>query len=89
MKPLPLIVAGALVCGSVVFLFGKQGVYYPWSQLRKKDQEIEARQLLIDSLQHEIERLTKDTTYIERVAREKLGMARQNEHIFKFTGKGK
>ncbi|MBN1130612.1 MAG: septum formation initiator family protein [Chitinispirillaceae bacterium] len=89
MKSLPWIAAGALVCGSIVFLFGKQGVYYPGSQLIRKNEEIEVKRRLIDSLQREIERLTNDTTYIERIAREKLGMARKDEHLFKFTGKGK
>jgi len=38
----------------------------------------------IDSLRIEIERLKTDTAYIERVAREKLGMARKDEKIYKF-----
>jgi cell division protein FtsB len=89
MKPLLWIAAIALVCGGVFFLFGKQGVYYPYRQLLKKNEEIATNRRIIDSLRIEITKLTNDTTYIERIAREKLGMARKDEKVYKFIEKGK
>ncbi|MBN2036497.1 MAG: septum formation initiator family protein [Chitinispirillaceae bacterium] len=71
------------------FLFGRQGIYYPYVELRRKNEEIREGYRVIDSLQREIRRLTGDTAYIERIAREKFGMARPDEKIFKFIEKGR
>jgi cell division protein FtsB len=79
----------ALVAGALFFFFGRQGVFYPWSELQRKNDEIAAKTRQIDSLRREIDLLTNDTAYIERIAREKLGMARQNENVYKFIEKGK
>jgi cell division protein FtsL len=70
-----------------ISLFGNQGfiaVYKAYKQDRALTQQISDSKRTIDSLKDEIERLKKDTTYIERIAREKLGMARRNEKIYKF-----
>lgn len=40
----------------------------------------------IDSLNTDISRKKNDTAYIERLAREKLGMAKKTEKIYKFAG---
>jgi cell division protein FtsB len=40
----------------------------------------------VDSLSKEIVKLQSDTAYIERIAREKLGMAGKNEVLYKFAG---
>ena len=40
----------------------------------------------IDSLNNDIGRKKSDTAYIERIAREKLGMAKKTEKIYKFAG---
>ena len=37
-----------------------------------------------DSLVLEQKKLKTDTSYIEKIAREKLGMARKNEKVYKF-----
>jgi cell division protein FtsL len=79
----------ALIAGASFFLFGKQGIVYPWSELRRKNEEIAAKTRQIDSLRREIDLLSNDTAYIERIAREKLGMARPNENVYKFIEKGK
>jgi cell division protein FtsB len=86
-----LIVIGAIVLsgGSGVFLFGKQGIVYPYRQLAKDHIAIETARRTVDSLRLEIKRLTSDTACIERIAREKLGMARQNEKVYKFIEKRK
>jgi cell division protein FtsB len=88
-KPIVWLAALALVAGASFFLFGKQGIVYPWRELRQKNEEIAAKTREIDSLRHEIGLLTSDTAYIERIAREKLGMARKNETVYKFIEKGK
>ena len=49
------------------------------------NQELPTSRRTIDSLKIEIERLKNDTAYIERIAREKYGMARENEKMFKFV----
>lgn len=73
----------------LLFLFGKQGIYFQYRQLNRKRAEIEMKGRTIDSLQREILRLTNDTATIERIAREKLGMARPGERVYKFIEKRK
>jgi cell division protein FtsB len=80
------VVAG-LLAGAGFFFFGKQGIYYLYREERVKSTEIRQNAHTIDSLRQEIARLTSDTAYIERIAREKLGMARPGEKIYKFIEK--
>jgi cell division protein FtsL len=71
----------------VMSLFGNQGliaVYNAYNEDRSLTEQIKESKRTIDSLKDEIERLKSDTSYIERIAREKLGMARRNEKIYKF-----
>lgn len=71
----------------VMSLFGNQGliaVYKAYNEDRSLTEQIKESKRTIDSLKDEIERLKSDTSYIERIAREKLGMARRNEKIYKF-----
>jgi cell division protein FtsB len=72
-----------------VFFFGKQGIAHLYLRQKKDAAAIVAARWTIDSLRLEITRLKSDTAYIERIAREKLGMARQNEKVYKFVEKGK
>ncbi|HEX2960046.1 MAG TPA: septum formation initiator family protein [Chitinispirillaceae bacterium] len=70
-----------------ISLFGNQGfitVYNAHKEDRALSLQISDSKRTIDSLKDEIERLKSDTAYIERIAREKLGMARRNEKIYKF-----
>jgi cell division protein FtsL len=90
LKKVVVVLAAAAVGGAgYFFFFGKEGVYYLYRQQRERAAEISSDRRIIDSLQREIKRLTNDTAYIERIAREKLGMARQNEKVFKFVEKRK
>jgi cell division protein FtsB len=82
--------AGAVVllAAGAALLAGDQGViplYRTWRQMRRLNEEIAASRRTIDSLKTEIEHLTDDTAYIERIAREKYGMARKNERMYKFV----
>ena len=80
-------VLAALFSGAGFFFFGKQGIYYLYREEKGKSEEIRKNERTIDSLQQEISRLTNDTAFIERIAREKLGMARPDEKIYKFIEK--
>jgi cell division protein FtsB len=81
------LVIAALAGGALFFLFGKQGTYYLYRQDQERRLEIKNDRRIIDSLQREIKRLTNDTAYIARIAREKLGMAKPDEKVFKFVEK--
>jgi cell division protein FtsB len=82
-----LIIIAVVLFFLSISLFGGQGfiaVYKAYKQDRALTQQVIDSKKTIDSLKDEIERLKNDTTYIERIAREKLGMARRNEKIYKF-----
>lgn len=83
------LVIAALAGGGLFFLFGKQGIYYLYRQEQERRLEIRNDRRIIDSLQREIKRLTNDTAFIARIAREKLGMAKPDEKVFKFVEKRK
>lgn len=68
--------------------FGNQGwfaLYKGQQQLKDLKSEVKQSEQMIDSLKEEIDRLKNDTSYLEKIAREKLGMARRDEKIFKFV----
>lgn len=88
-KMLFLLLSAFLLVGSLFFLFGRQGVYFQHRELVRKDAELKTHRHTIDSLNEIIGKLTGDTAYIERIAREKLGMAGKNEKVYKFIEKGK
>jgi cell division protein FtsL len=89
-KKIALWLIGAVfVAATGFYFFGRQGVYYQHRQLQRKTAEIETDRRTIDSLQSEIRRLTRDSAFVERLAREKLGMARENEKVYKFIEKRK
>ncbi len=81
--------AAALCAGALFFLFGRQGVYFLHREVHGKQLEIDTKSRMIDSLKRELERLSGDTAYIERIAREKLGMAGPDEKVYKFIEKKK
>ncbi len=75
----------SFVCFS---FFGNQGwfaLYKGHQQLKSLKYEVQHSQQMIDSLKKEIDRLKNDTSYLEKIAREKLGMARRDEKIYKFV----
>ena len=49
------------------------------------EREIKELNETVDSLKKTIEKLKTDTAYIERIAREKLGMAKKGEKVYKFV----
>jgi cell division protein FtsB len=85
------IIAGAVAVALAGILFmvlaGDQGAltfYHTWRRIGDLKSEIIQANRTIDSLNIEIDRLKNDTTHIERIAREKYGMARGNEKLYKF-----
>jgi len=51
---------------------------------KKQERELKGSHAEIDSLSREAKRLESDTSHIEKIAREKLGMAGKNEKVYKF-----
>jgi len=64
--------------------------YIKIAKLKKENQELlrEIQKLKEDSakLEKELELLEEDAEYIERVAREKLGLTKEGEIIYKIEG---
>ncbi len=83
----------ALLSAALVLVFtGKDGLINIYRLHRKTERiEAEVRQMeaMIDSLEIEVDRLKNDTAYIERMAREKLGMAHEGEKVYKFIEENK
>jgi cell division protein FtsB len=81
-------VAGVLFTGAAIALLsGDQGLftfYSTWRQIRDLRRELDQSHRTVDSLRVENHRLKHDTAYIERIAREKYGMAKENEKMYKF-----
>ncbi len=81
-----------ILLGSVFFLFtffgGDFGFIRVWNlHQKKKELELEEKKLQVEimDLQVEKQRLQKDTLYIEKMAREKLGMVKKGEKVYQFV----
>ena len=80
-----IIAAAALFI--IVLIGGRSGLLALFSAHRQTltmETDIRRLNLQMDSLNLVIDRLQHDTAFIERMAREKLGMARSDEKVFKF-----
>jgi len=67
-------------------LFGARGFLAMRRQQQEKvrlEQELERTQTENHDLSDSIQRLKTDPVYIERLAREQMGLARPGEHVFK------
>jgi len=79
-----LVVIGALVAS---LFFGKAGVsriYRSLSDVKKKERILSRERAELDSLTAQNSRLRSDTAYMEKIGREKLGMARKDEKVYRF-----
>ena len=82
----------ALILGAAaiaVLVAGKSGLYNLYrttAETHRMQKEIVQLNHTVDSMNVVIERLKNDSTYIERIAREKLGMAKKTEKVYKFIG---
>jgi cell division protein FtsB len=71
-----------------IFLFGDYGVYRMWKQnkeIAELQRTIEALRLEQEGLKQEIYLLENDPEYIEKIAREKYGMIKEGEIIYKIV----
>lgn len=79
----------AVVAAVLYFVLGGTsgviGLYRMHAELKALEQEIERKNEAIDSLSAKVERLRNDFDYVERMAREELGMAKENEKVYKFV----
>jgi cell division protein DivIC len=79
-----LVVAGVLVYS---LFFGKASIvriYQSFSDVKKKERTLVRMRSELDSLAVQNQKLKTDTAYMEKIAREKLGMARKDEKVYKF-----
>jgi cell division protein FtsB len=87
-----LLARALLVVGALAVLYVAAGGVHGlvgWRRLSRDVGELERQvrhaEVMIDSLEREIVRLRTDTAFIERTAREKLGMVRRDEKVYKFV----
>jgi cell division protein FtsB len=79
-----------LIAVFVVYSFfsGPYGFLKIFSLIKeKKDLQIESKRLSAElmDLENKKEKLKSDTSFLEKQARERLGMAKENEKIYKFV----
>lgn len=88
-RKIGLLVIAAGTLSILIFLMsGDQGIielHKSHQDIKNKSAEIKQLHHTIDSLNIELGKLSSDTVYLERMAREKLGMAKKNERIYKFV----
>ena len=78
----------AIAAISLLLFLGNRGfvdIYRSYNEISIQSEQIERARSTLDSLKDQYELLKHDTTYIEKLAREKLGMAAENEKIIKFV----
>jgi len=74
-----------LVLGYGALKFG-QGMYRVWrlaSMLKTEERALNEALERIDQLELEIERLSNDLDYIEKLAREEYGMIKEGEEVYR------
>lgn len=68
--------------------FGERGIWHLWRLSREK-RALDDRNFLLrrenDSLREKIERLRRDDAYLEKIAREELGLVRPGEIVYRFA----
>ena len=78
-----------LAAGFLYFILtSDQGLielYHSRMELRRNRELLQLRKAQLDSLKLEEKKLRSDTAYIEKVAREKFGMAKKDETVYKFV----
>ncbi|MFH0920784.1 MAG: septum formation initiator family protein [Fibrobacterota bacterium] len=88
-KKMILLAVAAVVLFLFAFLLGGNYGLLNMVELRKERrglaQQLRAMQAERDSLQRGLQRLRTDKSEIERIAREKYGMARPGEKVIKFV----
>jgi cell division protein FtsB len=84
-----MVLFAVLAAAALILFFGIGSavtLYGPYTEVRHLENDLRQAKAAIDSLNREIHSLKTDTAYMERIARERLGMARKDEKIYKFVG---
>ena len=83
-----IIIVAALV-GTYYLLFDRESGYLRIRAMERKIYERKLENVYLaganQRLRREIDRLRNDPAYIEKLAREKLGLAKKGEIVYKFT----
>ena len=77
--------SGAKKAAILTLLLGEEGASGVLKNLREDELEQLARE--IATLKGEIEALRTDPVYVERIARDELGMVRDEEFVFQFPAR--
>ena len=87
--PIISVIVIVILCALLYFSLTSESsvfnLYLSGRNNKAMEQEINELNETIDSLKETIEKLKTDTAYIERIAREKLGMAKKGEKVYKFV----
>lgn len=86
-RKLILLMVGFVSVVMVVTTFGQGGLWQIY-QLYQENKKLEAANLILkqgnDSLRHEREALQKDRQYLERLARQELGLVKEGDVLYQF-----
>jgi cell division protein FtsB len=87
-RPLIYVFSALLVTLSLFTIFGERGVLH-LLRLRGEKRELEEKTFLLQKenelLRERIYRLRHDNLYLEKIAREELGLVRPGEIIYRFA----
>lgn len=79
---------GLLIILSLFTIFGDRGIFHLW-RLRGEKEKLDERNFLLlgenENLRERIHRLRHDDFYLEKIAREELGLARPGEIVYRFA----
>lgn len=77
-----------LVALAVVTAFGERGVFHLW-RLQGEKKQLQEKNFLLqkenDGLRERVERIRRDDAYLEKMAREELGLTRPGETVYRFA----
>lgn len=86
-RSLLYVFSASLAVLSLFTLFGERGALHLWRLLGEKA-KLEERNFLLhkenESLRERIDRIRHDDAYLEKIAREELGLVRPGEIIYRF-----
>jgi len=77
-----------LVALAVVTAFGERGVFHLW-RLRAEKKQLQEKNFLLqkenDALRERVDRIRRDDDYLEKIAREELGLTRPGETVYRLA----
>jgi cell division protein FtsB len=85
---LSITIATLLITLSLFTIFSDRGLIHLWrlsDEKRKLDDSNFRLQRANEALREQVHRLRHDNLYLEKIAREDLGLVRQGEFVYRFT----